>query len=158
MIDNVFISDQLQRNFDSGLIVDDITDHLPSIVLMKQTRITDKSPIEFDSRILTDDKISRIKAKLMHVDWNGTLNNNEDFSVNFENFCIKLNMIMYSIAAIKHVRILGKRRFAEPWMTTGLETASRSNKKLYLETLRKSCSISTMEKYKISRNLLNRLK
>ena len=123
MIDNVFISDQLQRNFDSGLIVDDITDHLPSIVLMKQTRITDKSPIEFDSRILTDDKISRIKAKLMHVDWNGTLNN-KDCSVNFENFCIKLNMIMDSIARIKHVQISGKHRFVEPWMTTGLETAS----------------------------------
>ena len=75
LIDNVFISDQLQRNFDSGPIVDDISDHLPSIVLMKQTRITDKSPIEFDSRILTDDKISRIRAELMHVDWNGTLNN-----------------------------------------------------------------------------------
>ena len=123
LIDNVFISDQLQRNFDSGLIVDDITDHLPSIVLMKQTRITDKSPIEFDSRILTDDKISRIRAELMHVDWNGTLNN-EDCSVNFENFCIKLNMIMDSIAPIKHVRISGKCRFVEPWMTTGLETAS----------------------------------
>ena len=102
LIDNVFISDQLQRNFDSGLIVDDISDHLSSIVLMKQTRITDKSPIEFDSRILTDDKLSRIKAEFMHVDWNGTLNN-EDCSVNFENFCIKLNMIMDSIAPIKHV-------------------------------------------------------
>ena len=157
MIDNVFISDQLQRNFDSGLIVDDISDHLPSIVLMKQTHITDKSPIEFDSRILTDDKISRIKSELMHVDWNGTLNN-EDCSVNFENFCTKLNMIMDSIAPIKHVRISGKRRFVEPWMTTGLETASRHNKKLYLETLIKGCSISTMEKYKTSRNLLNRLK
>ena len=102
LIDNVFISDQLQRNFDSGLIVDDISDHLPSIVLMKQTRIADKSPIEFDSRILTVDKISRIKAELMHVDWNGTLNN-EDCSVNFENFCIKLNTIMDSIASTKHV-------------------------------------------------------
>ena len=43
-------------------------------------------------------------------------------------------------------------------MTTGLETASRNNKKLYLETLRKGCSVSTMGKYKSSRNLLNRLK
>ena len=157
VIDNVFISDQLQRNFDSGLIVDDISDHLPSIVLIKQTHITDKSSIEFDSRILTDDKISRIKAELMHVDWNGTLNN-EDCSVNFENFCIKLNMIMDSIAPIKHVRISGKCHFVEPWMTTGLETASQNNKKLYLETLIKGCSISNMEKYKTSRSLLNRLK
>ena len=156
LIDNVFISELLQRNFDSGLIVD-ISDHLPSIVLMKQTRLTDKSPIEFDSRNLTEDKISRIKFELMHVDWNGTLNN-DDCSVNFENFCTKLNMIMDNIAPIKHIRISGKRCFVEPWMSTSLEIASRNNKKLYLETLRKDCPISTVEKYKTSRNLLNRLK
>ena len=157
LIDNVFISKLLQRNFDSGLIVDDISDHLPSIVLMKQTHLTDKSPIEFDSRNLTDDKISRIKSKLMCVDWNGTLNN-DDCSVNFENFCTKLNMIMGNIAPIKHIRISGKRRFVEPWMSTSLEITSRNNKKLYLETLRKDCPTSTVEKYKNSRNLLNRLK
>ena len=37
LIDNVFISEQLQKSFDSGLIVEDISDHLPIIVLMKQT-------------------------------------------------------------------------------------------------------------------------
>ena len=65
---------------------------------------------------------------------------------------------MDSIAPIKHVRISGKQCFVEPWMTTGLETASQNNKKLYLETLRKGCPVSVMEKYKSSRNLLNRLK
>ena len=65
---------------------------------------------------------------------------------------------MDSIAPTKHVRISGKCRFVEPWMTTGLETASQNNKKLYLETLRKSCPASVWEKYKSSRNLLNRLK
>ena len=103
--------------------MEDISDHLPSIVLMKQTGLTDKSPIEFNSRNLTEDKISRIKVELMHVDWNGTLNN-EDCSVNFENFCIKLKTIMDSIAPIKHVQISGKHHFVKPWMTTGLETAS----------------------------------
>ena len=46
---DIFISDQLQRNFDSAIIVDDISDHLPCIALMKQTRITDKSPLEWGS-------------------------------------------------------------------------------------------------------------
>ena len=92
---------------------------------MKQTRLTDKSPIEFDSRNLTDDKISRIKSELMRVDWNGTLNN-DDCSVNFENFCTKLNMIMDNIAPIKHIRISGKRRFVEPWMSTSLEIVQTS--------------------------------
>ena len=37
LIDNIFISDHLQRNFDSAIIVDDTSDHLPCIALMKQT-------------------------------------------------------------------------------------------------------------------------
>ena len=157
LIDNVFISKQLQKSFDSGLIVEDISDHLPIIVLMKQTQLTDKSPIEFDSRNLTEEKISRIKAELMHVDWNGILNS-DDCSVNFESFCKKVKTTMDSIAPTKQVRISGKRCFAEPWMTIGLETASQNNKKLYLETLRKNCPASVWEKYKSGRNLLNRLK
>ena len=123
LIDNVFISEQLQKSFDSGLIVENISDHLPIIVLMKQTRLTDKSPIEFDSRNLTEEKISRIKTELMHVDWNGILSS-DDCSENFERFCNKVKDTMDDIAPIKHVRISGKCHFAEPWMTTGLETAS----------------------------------
>ena len=93
----------------------------------------------------------------MHVDWNGILNS-DDCSVNFESFCKMVKTTMDGIAPTKHVRILGKRHFAEPWMTTGLETASQNNKKLYLETLRKNCPASVWEKYKSGRNLLNRLK
>ena len=37
LIDNIFISQHLQQNFDSAIIIDDISDHLPCIILMKQT-------------------------------------------------------------------------------------------------------------------------
>ena len=155
LIDKVFISEQLQKSFDSGLIVENISDHLPIIVLMKQTQLTDKSSIEFDSRNLTKEKISRLKTELMHVDWNGILNS-DDCSENFERFYSKVKDTMDDIAPIRHVRISGKHHFAEPWMTTGLETASWNNKKLYLE--RKDCPASAWGKYKSGRNLLNRLK
>ena len=90
---------------------------------MKQTRLMDKSPIEFDSRNLTKEKISRIKTELMHVDWNGILNS-DDCHENFERFCNKVKATMDDIAPVKHVRISRKCHFADPWMTTGLETAS----------------------------------
>ena len=37
LIDNIFISKLLQRSFDSMILLEDISDHLPSLVLMKQT-------------------------------------------------------------------------------------------------------------------------
>ena len=85
LIDNIFISDQLQRNFDSAIIIDDISDHLPCIALMKQTRITDKS-LEFESRSLTPTKINCIKNKLLQIDWNKMLNSS-DCNTNFDKFC-----------------------------------------------------------------------
>ena len=49
LIDNIYISKNLQCKFDSAIIVDDISDHLPSVALLRQTKITDRSPIEFMS-------------------------------------------------------------------------------------------------------------
>ena len=49
LIDNVFLSEILYRQFDSALLIRDISDHLPSLVLIKQTKLMDKTPIEFKS-------------------------------------------------------------------------------------------------------------
>ena len=58
LIDNIYISKNLQCKFDSAIIVDDISDHLSLVALLKQTKITDKLPIEFMSRRLNATKIS----------------------------------------------------------------------------------------------------
>ena len=39
LIDNVFISKKLQNNFASSILIDDITDHFPSIVFLKNQKI-----------------------------------------------------------------------------------------------------------------------
>ena len=82
LIDNIFINSRLHRQFDSMLILDDISDHLPSLVLLKQTKIKNKEPIEFKSRKLTEANFATIRCSLNQVDWNGILNSN-DCNVNF---------------------------------------------------------------------------
>ena len=77
LIDNIFINSRLHRNFDSMLILDDISDHLPSLVLLKQTKNKNKEPIEFKSRKLTESNFATIRRSLNQVDWNGTLNPND---------------------------------------------------------------------------------
>ena len=68
LIDNIFISEVLQQNFDSAILIHDISDHLPLLALMKQTKITDKSPIEFNIRLLNSSRISDINQKLRDID------------------------------------------------------------------------------------------
>ena len=86
VIDNIFISEVLQQNFDSAILIHDMSDHLPILALMKQTKITDKNPIEFNSRILNSLHISNINQKLWDIDWIGHLNN-KSCDTNFNTFC-----------------------------------------------------------------------
>ena len=61
LIDNIFISEQLQCNFDSAILTDNISDHLPCITLLRQTRISSKSPLEFKRRNLNAKKLTKSK-------------------------------------------------------------------------------------------------
>ena len=68
LIDNIFVSDKLHKSFDSAILLLDISDHLPSLVLLKQTKILNKEPLEFESRNLNSNKISEIKDNLNKID------------------------------------------------------------------------------------------
>ena len=52
LIDNVFIDDKLFQSFDSCILLEDISDHLSALILLKQTKILDRRPIEFNSSVV----------------------------------------------------------------------------------------------------------
>ena len=157
LIDNIYISKNLQRKFDSAIIVDDISHHLPSVALLKQTKITDRSPIEFMSRRLNDTKISRIHQKLRTIDWNRILNS-EDINANTNRFMSEMEAVMNTEAPLQTIRISGKWRYKEPWITKGIEAAAKKNRRLYKQTLKSSCTEQDITKYKANRNMLNCLR
>ena len=157
LIDNIFISEVLQCNFDSAILIHDMSDHLPTLALLKQTKITDKNPIEFNSRLLNSECISNINRKLWDIDWIGHLNS-KSCDTNFNTFCNLLHETMDTVAPLKCVHISAKRKFSEPWLTQGIETSNRKIKQLYKETLKSNCSTESLVKYKQHRNLLNRIK
>ena len=157
LIDNIYISKNLQRKFDSAILVDNISDHLPLVALLRQTKISDMSPIEFVSRRLNNTKISRIHQKLCNTDWNGILNSN-DINDNTNQFMSELEAVMNSEAPLQTIRISGKWRYKEPWLTKGIEAAAKKNRRLYKQTLKSSCTEQDVNKYKVNRNMLNRLR
>ena len=129
LIDSIFVSKNMHKQFDSGIVLSDISDHLPSIVLLRQNKIIDKKPLEFQCRHLTESKISTIKNILNEQDWNGTLNS-DDVSVNCERFSNIFENTMNKVAPVKSVKISGRRCYREPWITKGLEGAAKIKLKL----------------------------
>ena len=97
----------LQCNFDSALLLEDMSDHLPIFTLLKQTKVTNKEPLYFESHNLNDAKLARIKHKLFEVDWLSLLKNGT-CSENFESLCNKVKEIMDTVTPVKEIRISSK--------------------------------------------------
>ena len=157
LIDNIFVRGSLQKDFDSSIIISDISDHLPSIFLAKQTKVINNDHIEFESRCLSETKISKIKKRLDKVDWHGTLNSDSS-SNNFDTLMRTINAIMDQEAPVRTIRRSGKQRFVEPWITTGLDNSAKTVRKLYKSTLQSDANLEASEKYRTYRNMYNRTK
>ena len=151
LIDNIFVSERLHKYFESAIILEDISDHLLTLALLKQTKLVDDKPIELDSRKLNPERIKVIKQKLLLVDWTRHLNA-DNCSDNFDLFLSKLNEIMDSVSPITKVRISAKQKYIKPWMTRGLEISGWQKLHLYKETLKASATHKDITKYKVTFN------
>ena len=120
LIDNIYVSDQLHRSFDSMLLINDISDHLPTLALLKQTKLLKQEPLIYESRCLSDAKLKAANHRLMRKDWIGLLVG-PTCDEKFDQFSNTLNEVLDEVAPMKKVRISSKRRYIEPWMTKGLE-------------------------------------
>ena len=65
LVDNIYVSKQLHRAFESMILLDDMSDHLPLVALLKQTKVLNKEPLTSNSQCLNDDKLRKANHKLM---------------------------------------------------------------------------------------------
>ena len=107
LIDNTFVSSKLHQSFDSGILLSDISDHLPSLVLLKQTKLLNKEPLEFTSRNLNEQKLKLINEKLHDIGWNGNLTSS-DVNLNFNYLSNPIDRVMDEIAPRRTVKISAK--------------------------------------------------
>ena len=107
LIDNVFVSSKLHCLFDSGIILSDMSDHLPSLVLLKQSKLLNKEPLEFTSRNLNAKKSALVNNRMQTIDWNGVLTS-ADVNINFNLLSDTIGSVMDNIAPRQTVRMSGK--------------------------------------------------
>ena len=101
LTDNIYISEKLHRSFDSTLLINYMSDHLPLIIMLRQTRILSKEPLTFESRCLNDKKLKDVNDVLMNNDWIGLLHGTTDEK--FNQFCATVNEALDKVAPKKTV-------------------------------------------------------
>ena len=157
LIDNIFVSENLHRFSKSAILLEDISGHLPTIALLKQTRMTIKAPLTFESRNLSQSKLRQINHDLHQKDWISKLDSS-DANDNFDTLMLNIHSVMDKYSPVKCIRISAKRQHVEPWMTKGLKTSFKKKKLLYRESLKVNATEQERLKYTQYRNRLNILK
>jgi hypothetical protein len=158
LIDNIYIKFDSNSKVSSGIILTDISDHLPIFSFLYCTKKKTK-PCEsliFEHRPLTQNTINQITAAIEHIDWSYL--NGFDTNDAFLKFTDRLNEITDLYAPIKRVKVPPKYIKRDPWMTCGLMTSSRTCTRLYRKCLNKSRTDLSFKLFIKYRNMYNAIK
>ena len=64
LIDNIFLKSELHETHQSKILIDNISDHYPSLLLMENPNLTKKAPCKVKKRKIGQKEITSIKSKL----------------------------------------------------------------------------------------------
>ena len=74
LIDNVMISKKLSRQTERRILVENISDHLPSLVSIKNFRYTHKEGMKVYSRDTCKNNLDKLRGALQGTNWDFELN------------------------------------------------------------------------------------
>ena len=134
LIDNIFISNQLYMNTYNVIIVDDISDHLPCLSVIKNFKLTKRESIQIESRNFSPKNISNITQDMNNIDWVNVLSNH-DVNTQFDIFHKELLSTIDKHSPLKKINISSKKILNDPWMTPSLLKCCVKQKRLYKEFL-----------------------
>ena len=145
MIDNILIKSDWHETHRSNIIINNISDHYPSILAIDNPDLSIVESQQVTVRKINENEIAKIKNKLSQTDWNVelyALDANEAFS-KFHN---KLITILNSVAPEKIINI--KTRCNIPCFTLGIKKSNDKDKRLFKASQSKTATKAQIERYK----------
>ena len=132
-----------------GIIITDMSNHLPSICHLQQTKHVCKEPLKFKTRQMTEDKLNKIKNILSDTLWHNNILNELDPNTTFNNLTTTIQQTIELVAHEHVVTISAKKRFTLPWMTKGLIKSCQTKLNYYKNALLPKCPETEHEKYNL---------
>ena len=153
LIDNVIISDKLQLNYISNILVSNLSDHLPCYVEIKEFYAGKREATKIKKRKLNNKNLNKIKMEIGSVRWESLLCD-LGASESFVTVHNKIIDIIDKIAPEYEVHIRSKR-INKPWISKSIANSIRKNKQLFKKSL---TDRSYQIKYKNYLKCLNKVK
>ena len=153
---NVFISQNLHKSFDSSILLNDISDHLPSLVTIHNQSMDKTDHWELNCRSLNETKMIEINKLLLSTNWS-TLNT-PDVNKSFTELKDRIEECMNAIAPLKTIKIPMHKVWHEPWITKGISNSMNHCTHLYKKSLKCDAKPDIEIKYKNYRNCFTKIK
>ena len=129
LIDNILLKTESHELHQSKVIVNNIGDHYPSLLMLEDLNLTKRVPHQIKRRKIGTKEINEIKARLANINWEielATKSTNEAFNM----FHDQLTKIIDMVAPEKMI-IKSKKKPSVPWYTLGIKRCNEKEKRLY---------------------------
>ena len=146
LIDNILVSQNLCGRYVSNILVNDTSDHLPSICVLKNLTTSKKEPVVIKTRDKRAKNMVNLREKLLTHDWDNDTRNNS-VSTNMHNVHQSLTAIVNECIPYTERKIKYKQLRRDPWMTSGIKLSIDKNKRNYSKMLKRECTREHYQAY-----------
>ena len=153
LIDNVLISQSLQAQMRPHLIVEDISDHLPILILLKDLNKSVRGSNLIKSRNLNTINLEKISRDIRRHDWQellGESNASQSFTIFHKILCETIEK--HAPETVK--RIKANKIIRNPWITKGIMKSLSRQRQMFKVHLKGDISTFNYRQY---RNNLQRI-
>ena len=147
LIDNVFLSQSLQNQMRPLLIIEDLSDHLPILVILRDLDKSIRGNTLIRSRNLNQKNLEKINEDLLKYDW-GSLLNEANADLGFSIFHKTLCTTIDKHAPETTKKINSKKVIRNPWITSGIMRSLNKQRQMFKAHLKGDVSTFNYRNYR----------
>ena len=137
LIDNIIVSENLCGRYSANILINDMSDHMPTICVLKSMKVAKKDKQTITSRDTRPKNIAALRSHLCNYNWTELLNN-DSLDANVDTMGQILQLELERCTPVKTRAISHKILRREPWVTPNLKRCIEKNKRLYCSALKKA--------------------
>ena len=156
LIDNILIDQRNNENYDSYVLIDDISDHLPCVCVLHDVKARKRDTKAITCRDMKRININRLNDEICSFDWSTITGSSDHIDTKTETLVTKLNDYINHFLPYRTKKISYRKLRMEPWITPALMKSINKGKILYKNQLQGNTILHT--KYKEYNTILNKVK
>ena len=156
LIDNILISKELYPLQHSGIVISDISDHLPCLTVIANVKGKSKKNSTVKIHNLSEKNITKIINHMSSFDLVSGLNE-PDLNIAFQTLHTTITKCIDEVSPEREIPVSTNHTHCEPWMSKGLRKCSKKQLALYKQSLITKLP-RDCEKYKKYRFTFKRVK